>query len=147
MPSLHNAVSASCPGSCVWKWAFGSGACRGSWVFPTFFTRKCLSVMPLPGQSVCSLLHLPWQTEPSNVLLFFCLSHGKERGKKSQGNKKNTSSQEKEKAKQILPLKQRSQSSFISTSNLHWDFPICWRWKVHWILAEVQVLKHLLYFF
>lgn len=78
---------------------------------------------------------------------FFCLSHGKERGKKSQGNKKNTSSQEKEKANQILPLKQRSQSSFISTFNSHWDFPICWRWKVHWILAEVQVLKHLLYFF
>lgn len=77
---------------------------------------------------------------------FFCLWHGKEKGKKSQGEKKNTSSQEKEKAKQILPPKQRSQSSFISTFNLHWDFPICWCWKVHWILAEVQVLKYLLFF-
>jgi len=42
---------------------------------------------------------------------------------------------------------QRSRSSFITTSNLCWNFPICWRWKVHRILAEVQDLKIFFFFF
>lgn len=58
-PSQCSCLSASSPGSCVWKWVFGTDICRGSCIFPTFFTRKYLLVMPSAGQSVCPLSLVP----------------------------------------------------------------------------------------
>lgn len=81
------------------------------------------------------------------IVFFFPSDMVRKEARSLREKKKYKQPRKREKAKQILPPRQRSQSSFISTFNLHWDFPICWCWKVHWILAEVQVLKYLLFFF
>lgn len=74
------------------------------------------------------------------MLFYFACDTVRQEARKLR-KKNNPSSQEAEMTKQTVSPRQRPQSSFILTSNLCWDFPICWCWEVHRILAQVQDLK------